>query len=138
MRKRQTKQIKVIQEDSASNFETAYNDFMRTLAEQDAKVIDTRFPEDQGFCVYVVYERMIMTPENFEDECKLNGITYHCENCPHYYQGEDLGCGHRDCQKVHSRYGVVGDCDACHVFYKELEGRLIKPVNVKGDEQDEK
>ena len=139
MRVREIKQIKVIQEESAANFEAAYNELMDSLEDEDVRILQTRYRDDQGFCVYIVYEKTVRTPESFEDECKLKGLEYMCGNCPYFYKAEDLGCGHRDCTKVHSRYGVQADFPACDNFFNDLEHRLIKAVRIgEEDEHDEK
>ena len=102
MRREAFSQIKVIQTESASDFQEQINSSMRELADKQ--------PEYK-----------------LADEYHAEGIYYLCKHCPYLDDPHDKRV--KRCTCKYSNSGVAyKDSEACEIFYKALKRGDITPL----------
>ena len=125
MEKIEVPKYRIIQEETAAAFEEELNKAVENLAEYRPKVI---FNHRLGFCAYLSYtpkEKIIA--ETVRDEFAMEGIYYHCRNCPHFEAPQDRrvkwgSCKYSTTHKAHKNH------EACELFYKWLRQNAVEPI----------
>lgn len=128
MQKYKVFNLRVIQEETAEAFQEAVNKASEELAEYEPEI---EFVHELGFCAYIKYHAAVKTIiESVRDEFHLEGIYYHCRNCPHLEDPQDrrvkwCRCKHRPTGKTHK------DHEACELFYKWVSQNQIEVIEDK-------
>lgn len=125
MRSEDFSQIKVIQTESASEFEERINSSMRELA---VKRPECKLIEGKGFCAIITYTEHIQIIETVADEYHAEGIYFSCKNCPYLDDPHDKRIKNCTCKYSNTGY-THKDSDACEVFYRALKRGDIKPLD---------
>lgn len=118
-------EYRIIHEETASDFQRELNKAVKELAEFNPKV---KFNDTLGFCAYIEYQpKEIVKPESVRDEFMLEGIYYHCRNCPYLELPQDRRVKWGKC-----KYSTTGrahkDTEACELFYKWVQQNAIDVV----------
>lgn len=125
MEKIKIPKYRIIHEETAEAFEKKLNDAVEELAEFEPAV---EFNHRQGFCAYLIYqpkEKIII--ETVADEFHLEGISFHCRNCPHLDAPQDRRVKWCKC-KYSSTGRTHKDKEACELFYKQLKQNAIEVI----------
>lgn len=113
------RQIKAIHEQTAEAFEAEVN---KVLADHPEAVIN--YNMSLGFCAFIEIENELDKPETMADRFHLEGIYYHCRNCPHLEDPHDKR--RKWCACDIAPYGkTYRDGEACEWFYKSLASGAI-------------
>lgn len=124
MRREAFSQIKVIQTESASDFQEQINSSMRELAD---KRPEYKLIEGKGFCAIISYKETIEIMDKVADEYHAEGIYYLCKHCPYLDDPHDKRV--KRCACKYSSSGVAyKDSEACEIFYKALKRGDITPL----------
>ena len=115
-----TQQVRVVTSDTAKGFEVELNKALAELKDQEPQL---EFNKTMGHCAYVQYTVRQDVPEDIRDEYKLNGVVYHCIECPYFIEPTDGRVKWVDCQSTGKK---VGACtEACLYFYqKKARGEI--------------
>lgn len=124
MRREAFSQVKVIQTESASDFQEQINSSMRELADKQPEY---KLIEGKGFCAIISYQETIEIIDKVADEYHAEGIYYLCKHCPYLDDPHDKRV--KRCTCKYSSSGVAyKDSEACEVFYKALKRGDITPL----------
>lgn len=128
MEKVEIPSFKIIHEQTAEDFERVLNASVEELAECKPEV---KFVPENGFCAYLTYHQKEKTIiESVRDEFHLEGIYYHCRNCPHLKAPQDrrvkwCKCKYRSTGMTHK------DHEACELFYKQVQQNVVEVIEDK-------
>lgn len=125
MEKVEIPSFKIIHEQTAEDFERVLNASVEELAECKPEV---KFVPENGFCAYLTYHQKEKTIiESVRDEFHLEGIYYHCRNCPHLDIPEDRRVKYGHC-KYTPNYRTNKNGEACELFYKWLKQNAVEVI----------
>ncbi len=118
-------EYRIIHEETASDFQREINKAVKELAEYHPKVL---FNYELGFCAYIEYQpEEIVKTESVRDEFALEGVYYHCRNCPHFKVPQDRRVKWGKC-----KYSTTGkthkDHEACELFYKWVKQNAVEII----------
>lgn len=118
-------QIVVVSSTSPVEFQNQFNSEMEKHAAQSPRV---EFVHREGiFCAYILFEYEVRVPETVADEYALEGIYYHCKDCPLHEPETDGRRRSYECRYSDlTRTGM--DHPACEVFFRKLKRGEIMPV----------
>lgn len=118
--------LRVIHEETAEQFEKVFNTSMQELAECEPEV---EFVHELGFCAYLKYHEKENKKivESVRDEFALEGICYHCRNCPHLKISDDRRVKYGSCKYSPTRK-VRKDQEACELFYKWVQQNAVDVI----------
>lgn len=127
MRHESIQQFAIVKEDSAINFEETLNARIKELADHHPKVV---FSEADPFYARISYTETHAIAENEADMYELQGIAFHCEDCPMFdpMRNEDGSVSTRTkygmCE--FARYGKVSkNAQPCEQLFKMIrDGRI--------------
>lgn len=124
MKARSIQQFAIVQSDSASQFEEELNARMRDLSQKCPKV------NFDGLTAYISYLESVKIPESIADEYELQGVCFHCEDCPEFQTivkedgTEDKRVKYGECQFAeHGR--TYKDSPACDILFKLIKSGRI-------------
>lgn len=116
--------VKVIQSDSAADFEDRLNNALTEVCELNSSY-SIHFNMSMGHCAYIEYSYTQSIPENLADEYELRGEHFYCGNCPRFIPSMDGRSRYGTCS-----YGVVKrplpSDSACNTFYTNYENGTWK------------
>lgn len=128
MKKFRIPEFRTIDETTAEAFDSALNEALKELAEEEPEI---EFIEK--FCARLKWfpkenEKVIV--ESVRDEFHLEGIYYHCRNCPHMEDPHDrrvkwCRCKMKPTGRTHKNE------EACELFYKWISQNQIEPIEDK-------
>ena len=118
-------EYRIIHEETASDFQRELNKTVKELAEFNPKV---KFNDTLGFCAYIEYQpEEIIKTESVRDEFALEGVYYHCRNCPYFEVPQDRRVKWGKC-----KYSTTGkshkDHEACELFYKWVKQNAVEII----------
>ena len=124
MKAQSIQQFAIVQNDSAAQFEEELNARMRDLSKNIPKVTF------DGLTAYISYTEQVHIPETLADEYELQGVCFHCEDCPEFCSilkedgTEDKRLKYGECQ--YSEYGrTYKDSPACDMLFKLIKSGRI-------------
>lgn len=123
MEKIKIPEFRTIVEYSPKSFDKSLNSAIRELAEYDPEIIFV-----DKFCArlkYFPHEKEV--PETVRDEFHLEGVYYHCRNCPHLEDPQDrrvkwCKCKYTKTGKTHKNN------EACELFYKWVAQNAVEVI----------
>ena len=107
------KRVKIIHATDAATFEAEINKVLEQFPSAEIRLNETL---DKCVITYTFTEEL---PESARDKFAMQGIYYHCRNCPHMEPPQDgrfkwCGCDITPYGRTHM------DTEACEYFYKAL------------------
>ena len=118
-------EFRTIDEKSPKEFDDALNAALKELAEEEPEIIFV-----DKFCARLKYfpkenEKVIV--ETVRDEFHLEGVYYHCRNCPYLETPQDRRVKWCPC-----KYSSTGrshkDSEACELFYKWVSQNAVDVI----------
>ena len=117
-------QFKVIQTDTAAEFQDEINQSIRELKGKHPEV---KLIEGMGFSAIISYTETEEVIETVADEFHAEGVYYLCKHCPYLDDPHDKRVKRCSCR--YAKNGVTWkDMEACNVFYKALKRGDVKPL----------
>lgn len=127
MRRDLIEQIVAVEGDNPKEFQDNFN---RTTEEnKERKHIKTeKFILDNKLVAILTYQIVQQTPDCIADEFHAEGVYWHCRNCPHLDDPNDLrvkycGCKYSETGRTHK------DREACELFYRGVKNGSITPIS---------
>lgn len=117
------KQLTVIQEHTAQEFQQKFNQAMTMLADKEPEVM---FNEALGFCAYITYNEQDTVIESAEDEFATRGIKFFCVDCPYLQEDADKRIKRHFCPITQSRHSM--NDSACGQFYELVQEGTVTPL----------
>lgn len=121
-------EFRTIDETTAEAFDNALNQALKDLAEEEPEI---EFVDK--FCARLKYfpkdnEKVII--ETVRDEFHLEGVYYHCRNCPHLEAPQDRRV--KWCKCKYSSTGIAHkNNEACELFYKWVQQNAVEVIEDK-------
>lgn len=117
------KQVKVIHEETAEEFEAKLNEALEEIGDPKTEV---QYNFGKGFCAYLTYTAERRTLEGAKDHFNNEGIRYLCAECPYCEASDDKRVKWCYCDmKPTGR--TRKDSEACEFFYRSVAQGEIKP-----------
>lgn len=114
MRRDEILKVKVVQAESAEEFERKLNVVLKNVLKPQIT-----WNHNMGHCAYVTYVETVETLEDVSDIFHRDGVYYHCRNCPFFDLPNDKRFKRGACRISPS--GVAWkDSEACTFLYKQL------------------
>ena len=118
-------EFRTIDEKTAEEFDAALNAALKELAEHEPEI---QFVDK--FCARLKYfteenERVIT--ETVRDEFHLEGVYYHCRNCPYLEVPQDRRVKWGKCKYADSGLSHKNH-EACEMFYKQVRQNTIEVI----------
>ena len=124
MKAQSIQQFAIVQSESAPQFEEELNARLRDLSRKCPKV------NFDGLTAYISYVETEYIPESVADACELQGIQFHCVDCPEFQcilnkdGTENKVIKYGECQ--YSDYGrTYKDSPACDMLFKLIKSGRI-------------
>ena len=124
MKAQSIQQFAIVQSDSAAAFEGELNARIRDLSDRNPQV------KFDGLTAYISYNETVRFPESLADAYELEGVCFHCEDCPEFQAAlkadgtEDTRLKYGECQYAEMRR-TRRDAPACDMLYKLIkDGRI--------------
>ena len=117
------KQVKVIHEETAEEFEAKLNAALEEVEDPKAEI---EFNHAKGFCAYVTYTVGKHKVEGIRDKFCLEGVRYTCEECPYCEIPDDRRVKWCYCD-MQPTGRTRKDSEACEFFYRSIAQGEIKP-----------
>lgn len=115
--------IKVIQSETATEFEENFNASMAELSDKHPKY---QLADVGTFVAYIIYEETTQIPEDIRDEYILRGEVFTCADCPYLNDTGDKRVKYFDCE--HSESEITRKTNiACNWFFTKLAHGEISP-----------
>ena len=115
--------MRAIQAKTAEAFQKAYNKAWEELAEHEPV---ERWATTTDFCVYLIYDETIKTPQTAREIYEYRGEVYHCYDCPYLGRQSDMRVKYIPCPT--GRTTARSTC--CDMFYELLAKGEITPVEL--------
>lgn len=131
------KKLEVIHAETAQEFQDKFNSRMREIYEQEGEFLYdsplVEYVHEQGFCAYLTYDVLEeLKPTTVKDEFHLQGVYFHCRNCPHLKISGDRRVKYGTCKyKPTSR--CHRDEESCELFYKWIANNEVEPVELEAE-----
>lgn len=124
MKTEQINQIIVLSSESPKEFQDSYN---KTMLELDVQPDDVTLDISDGrFSAIISYHYTKRSMDCIADEFHVEGIYYHCRDCPHLEDPHDKRV--KWCNCAYARLGTTHkNHEACEFFYKQLKIGAITP-----------
>ena len=124
MKAQSIQQFAIVQSDSAAAFEGELNARIRELSDRNPQV------KFDGLTAYISYNETVRFPESLADAYELDGVCFHCEDCPEFQAAlkadgtEDTRLKYGECQYAEMRR-TRKDAKACDKLYELIrDGRI--------------
>lgn len=130
MRQSRYTQIRVVREKDPGQFQEAFNQAQVELQSKRPETVKIEITDD-GLVAIIQYEVDVEVPETAEDELRVQGLYFTCENCPKFNPATNLDGS----VKQTSKHGTCfisdrtrRDSIACEWFCKQYLKGEIQPV----------
>ena len=82
-------QIRVVREKDPGQFQEAFNQAQVELQSKRPETVKIKITDD-GMVAVIEYEVDVEVPETAEDELRVQGLCFTCENCPKFNPATNL------------------------------------------------
>ena len=116
---------RTIDEQSAKEFDDALNQAVEDLAEFEPKVTFL-----DKFCARIEFyprEKIKVIVKTVRDEFRLDGVYYHCRNCPYLEVPDDRRVKWGKCKYASSGLSHKNH-EACEFFYKQVKQNAVDVI----------
>lgn len=114
--------MRAVQAQTAEAFQEAYNLAWEELAEHQPQ---EKWPTvTTGFCVFLIYDETIKTPQTAKEIYESKGEVYHCHQCPYLGKQRDMRVKHVPC----AAGSTTARSACCDMFYNQLAKGELRPV----------
>ena len=116
-------EFRTIDEKTAKEFDDALNVALKELAEYEPEILFV-----DKFCARLkFYPEIRQIVETVRDEFHMEGVYYHCRNCPHLETPQDRRVKWCKC-KYSSTGRAHKDYEACELFYKWVKQNAVDVI----------
>lgn len=131
------KKLEVIHAETAQEFQDKFNARMREIYDRDGNYMHSdpqvEYVHEMGFCAYLTYDVLEeLRPKTVKDEFHLEGVYFHCRNCPHLRISDDRRVKYGTC-KYSPTTRRHRDEESCELFYKWIANNEVEPVELEAE-----
>ncbi len=106
-----------VQAKTATAFDRRFNKVSEEMRDDVELVWDSA-----PMTVHFIYEETVKVPETLAEQFELDGMVFHCVDCPHFIKGKNKNYRSKGCE---FKEGCKDFSEACELFYQEvLDGKI--------------